>query len=376
MTVKDKKIFNLIIVLIVFLLSISLLQFFSYAIDSDFANEEVETVQTRDESEEGLIPAIRNMVSQWYYIFRYFSIVAMLIILIYLGIKMAITSSASDKAQYKRMLMDWVVGFAIIFCIHYFMILVLNINTTCVNFIKDIADAKSREIALTKGVETCSNIVDGKPCYACEACKKVLESNSVGLYETIRTRAYEFRVGIGTSGMVMYMVLVYYTIRFAIIYFKRFFTIMILTIIAPLVGLSYAFTKVKSGKAPIISKWAQEYCFNVLLQTIHALIYTIFVTLALMLSTQSIAGFILAMIMLNFMIKADKIFRKIFKFSGSLLNDNADKDMKENFAALTAIKTSTAAVFGGAMAKDAKNAVKSGASVVGNLGTRTRTWYL
>lgn len=369
MTKKAKKIFSkLIIIIVVLTICASLMQIYSYATG--------ETEEAVVEETKGIMPAIRNVVSQWYYIFRYFSIVAMLIILIYLGIKMAITSSASDKAQYKRMLMDWLVGFAIIFCIHYFMILVLNINSTCVDFIKDLADAKSREIALTRGIETCSNLVDGKPCYACDACEKVLESNSVGLYETIRTRAYEFRVGIGTSGMVMYMVLVYYTIRFAIIYFKRFFTVMILTIIAPLVGLSYAFTKVTSGKAPIISKWAQEYCFNVFLQTIHALIYTVFVTIALMISTQSIAGFIIAMIMLNFMIKADKIFRKIFKFSGSLLDDNADKDMKENFAALTALKASATTVLGGQMAKDAGNAIKSGAGAVGNLGARVRTWCI
>lgn len=338
MTKKTKTIFSkLIIIFVILFMTINLLQVFGFAAEP----AEGETATTV-----GLMPAIRNLVSQWYYIFRYFSIVLMLILLIFLGIKLAITSSATGKAQYKRMLMDWVVGFVIIFGIHYFMILVLRINDACLNGIKSISDEILEKIASdSEGVV-----------------------NSYGLYETIRTRAYEFRLGIGTSGMIMYMVLVYYTIRFTIIYFKRFFTLMILTIFAPLVGLSYAFTKVMSGKAPIITKWSEEYCFNVFLQTIHSLIYTIFVAMALMLSTESIAGFIVALIMLNFMMKAEKIFRKIFKFSGNLLGDTADKSMDDDFSAIKAIKGSLTAIAGGAIAKDMVETAKKGVGAVSNVG--------
>ena len=380
MSLKTKKIFsNLILVLAILIIVINALQINVFAQYGDLVLGKVETTEEigetsaaeeteKTEKTKGFMPAIKKTVSLWYYVFRYFSILAMLIVLILLGIKLAITSSSSDKAKYKRMLMDWLIGFVIIFCIHYFMALVLNLNGTCLEFIQDIADERTREIALTKGVEACENIIDGKPCYACEKCKKILETNSIGLYETIRTRAYEFRAGIGTSGMIMYMVLVYYTIRFTIIYFKRFFTVMILTIIAPLVGLSYAFTKVWTGKAPMLKKWAEEYCFNVCLQTIHALIYTIFTTMALEISTESIAGFIIALIMFNFMLKADKIFRKIFKFSGKLLDDNADKDMKDDFAAATALKATAAGVLGSQIAKDAKEGIKGGVGTVANWG--------
>lgn len=338
MTKKTKTIFSkLIIIFVILFMTINLLQVFGFAAEPT-EGEPAATV--------GLMPAIRNLVSQWYYIFRYFSIVLMLILLIFLGIKLAITSSATDKAQYKRMLMDWVVGFVIIFGIHYFMILVLRINDACLDGINSIKDEILEKIASDS-----EGIV-----------------NSHGLYETIRTRAYEFRLGIGTSGMIMYMVLVYYTIRFTIIYFKRFFTLMILTIFAPLVGLSYAFTKVMSGKAPIITKWSEEYCFNVFLQTIHSLIYVIFVAMALMLSTESIAGFIVALIMLNFMMKAEKLFRKIFKFSGNLLGDTADKSMDDDFSAIKAIKGSLTAIAGGAIAKDMVETAKKGVGAVSNVG--------
>lgn len=348
MTKKFKNSFKLIIVIIALLLFVNLLQISTYAIDPDVAYRETgveESAGTEDTTQDnGLMGIIRKTIAQWYYVFRYFSIAAMLIVLIYLGIKLAISSIAEDKAKYKRMLADWIVGFIIIFGIHYFMILVLKLNDICINAVSDIATKQADKMLLVNE--------EGL--------------TGAGLYETIRTRAYEFRFGVGTSGMIMYMILVYYTVRFILVYFKRFFTILILTIMAPLAALSYAFTKVNTGKAPILTKWAQEYTYNVFLQTIHALLYGVFVSMALILSTESIVGFILALIMLNFMLKADKIFRKIFKFSGSLLDSNDNSNIKENLAALTAAKASMHAVTGNQMAKDFKDSAKRKIGAVTN----------
>ena len=356
MVLKRKKIFNLIVITILMILFLNMLSLSNY---NDIGKVYAETpgdttgvsgAATGQNTKKGFMLLLKEAVAQWYYIFRYFSIIVMLVVLIYLGIQLAINSVASDKAKYKRMLADWCIGFVMIFGIHYFMVLVINLNEVCLNTIKNISDNVLENIATKIAADGGGSV------------------NMVSLYETIRTRAYEFRVGIGTAGMIMYMVLVYYTIRFVIIYFKRLFTIMILTITAPLVGLSYAFTKVMTGKAPILSKWGGEYCFNVFLQSIHALIYTVFVAMALALSTESIAGFILALIMLNFMLKADKIFRKIFKISGGLLDENADKDIKENLATLTAMKASMGNVLNSDMTKGAVSTVKRGVGAVANVG--------
>ena len=71
--------------------------------------------------------------------------------------------------------------------------------------------------------------------------------------------------------------------------------------------------------------------------------------------------------------KQQKVFTDNYELKTS---SNADKDMKENFAALTALKASATTVLGGQMAKDAGNAIKSGAGAVGNLGARVRTWCI
>ena len=342
MAKKSKKIFNLIIIVIALLTIVSLLPTFSYA--ETPAADATEVVEAEDK--DSVMNVIKLTIARWYYVFRYFSIVFMLIVLIFLGIKLAISSIAEEKAKYKRMLVDWIVGFVIIFGIHYFMAGVLMLNDICLSAIENFSINLAEKLLKTTDYSL----------------------TGASLYETIRTRAYEFSIGIGTSGMVMYMVLVYYTFRFILIYFKRFFTILILTIMAPIAALSYAFTKVNSGKAQILGKWAQEYTFNIFLQSIHALMYGCFVTVALTLSDDSIAGFILALVMLNFMLKAEKIFRKIFKISGKLLDDNADKDIKENLAALTAMTASAKSLGSSEWVKEGKASIKRSVGAVTNVG--------
>jgi hypothetical protein len=75
--------------------------------------------------------------------------------------------------------------------------------------------------------------------------------------------------------------------------------------------------KALHGKAPSFKNWLSEYFMNVFIQTIHAIIYGVFIASALVFSLQSIGGMALALILMNYSLKAEKTFRKIFKFGSS-----------------------------------------------------------
>ena len=47
----------------------------------------------------------------------------LLCVLIYVGIRMAISTVASDKAAYKKMLVDWACSLALIFLLQYIILL-------------------------------------------------------------------------------------------------------------------------------------------------------------------------------------------------------------------------------------------------------------
>lgn len=292
--------------------------------DQGMTSQEPENEPEQEEDEEDLskgeqiVKIIRDSVAKWYYVMRLIVIAFMLILLIFIGIKMAISTIASEKAIYKQMLVDWVAGMIIVFCIHYIMIFILNINESIINSLKPLAKEKST--------------IQEEYQYGDEAKKKTADEIEITLYESARTRAYSMKLTDGFTGMCIYGALVYYAWRFAFMYFKRMINIVMLTLMAPPVSASYAFNKVLTGKSKIFSTWLSEYIMNVIIQVVHVVIYVSFVSVALQLSLVSLPGTILAFVFLSFMLKADKILRQIFKIAGgkgSLAGDMAGSTLKE-----------------------------------------------
>ena len=82
-----------------------------------------------------------------------------------------------------------------------------------------------------------------------------------------------------------------------------------LTIVAPLIALTYPIDKIKDGKAQAFSMWLKEYIFNALLQPVHLLLYTIFVGMA---NEFAIENPLYAIVAIGFLVPAEKFFRKMF----------------------------------------------------------------
>lgn len=265
---------------------------------------------------------IKTNVAEWYYTIRLMALVGMLLALGAIGIKMAISTVASDKAQYSQMLTSWVVGIILLFGIHYYMILMININNILVDSVVNYSSDTARDIAE-------ATVSD----FGVSASQSDMEIN---LYEQARTRAYDPNLLNGLTGTILYCTLVYFSVRFAIVYFKRYFTIMILVLMAPGVALTYAIQKAFSGRSHTLSLWLQEFCVNIIIQSVHALIYAAFLSTALRIAFDSLPGSIFAFIILNFMLKALPIFRKIFKMSsdGGLLDDAMKAGSPERLKAI------------------------------------------
>ena len=75
-----------------------------------------------------IITNIRGSIATWYYALRNIAIILSLAVLIYIGIRMAISTISEDKAKYKKMLVDWIVGFITIFLLHYIIVITVNVN--------------------------------------------------------------------------------------------------------------------------------------------------------------------------------------------------------------------------------------------------------
>ena len=239
-----------------------------------------------DLEQNSIMYVIRENIAAWYYIIRSVSIIGLLITLLYLGIRMALATVGEQKAKYKEMLVSWFVSFIIVFGIHYIMILILGINESLIDLI---------HVSLGGGEES--------------------------LYDSIRSNAYSIKASVGWPSLIMYAVLIYLMVRFLFMYFKRFLVVAILTFMAPIIGVTYSIDKIKDNKSQSLSNWLKEYSFNVIIQSVHALLYALLVGLAFDMAGKSIMGSVIAILMLNFILKAESIFKKIFGIKSGQLKD-------------------------------------------------------
>ncbi len=212
------------------------------------------------------------------------------------------------------------------------------------------------------------------------------------IYETVRTKAYEIKFSSGMVGTILYIVLIILMLKFLYIYLKRFLAVCILIVMAPMMGASYAISKVRTGKAKAFTRWMKDYTLLVLIQSVHALIYTCFVTVVLQLTNESIAGIVLALIVMNFMLKASDIFTGIFSMVGNkeggsrslgtILSSDPKSEIYEKLFVARAIGNTVKGFAAGAVefGKDLKSSLATGtdrkkqvqaqALGIGNLGKK------
>ena len=84
-----------------------------------------------------------------------------------------------------------------------------------------------------------------------------------------------------------------------------------LTIIAPLVAITYPIDKMNDGKAQAFDLWLKEYIFNLLIQPMHLILYIVLVGSAMKFAAHNI---FYAVIALGFIASAEKLLRRFFGF--------------------------------------------------------------
>ena len=306
------------------------------------AGIEAATGQTTTSRNEKILRVMRESVAKWYVTLRLIVVALMLLLLIFIGIKMAIATVASEKAVYKQMLIDWVTGIIIIFSIHYIMAFIVQVNNTIVESL----GRADTEVEMQDPYEF-GDVGRAKK-------SKTPSEIEFTLYESARTRAYSMSPLDGFAGMIIYGALVYYAWKFALIYLRRLLNIMILTLVSPIIAGTYAFNKTLSGGASIYSNWLKEYIINVIIQVFHAIIYLTLVSTAFELALESLLGVALAIVLLSFMSTFGQLLRQLFNVSGGSGSLFEEMAAHTDFKSLKgAIRSIPGAVVGGAIGKQA-----------------------
>ena len=286
----------------------------------------------------------RTAVAFWFYVLRLISSVILLCILIYVGIRMAISSVAEDKAKYKKMLFDWACSLALIFILQYLAIGLIYLNDAIVGAL---------------GAMTSSEDID---------------SMMNGL-------AKSATLGVGITSLVstgVYCMIVIQTLFFFVAYVNRMLKVGFLIIISPLISLTYSIDKMGDGRAQALNNWLKEFVYTILIQPFHCIIYIALIKTAFELVTgaasvtitslpnllqtaefNKLANGVLAILCLKFVSDGEKVVRRIFGFN----DDNRNTSMAAGAIATMAVLNNANKI--GASARKGFNAMRtSGSSLI------------
>lgn len=320
---------------------------------------------------------LQSIVASWYIALRNIALVALLSVLVYIGIRIVLSTVASDKAKYQQMLVDWVVALCLVFLMHYIM----SFSMTIVGKLTDAVSSISIETNESKNnkteaietikkstgnsdvVEKMGNAVELVMIDATESDEngkkrvqnawdilveksddkdnneyksyffkdsslgenatskddaKVLLWPANNFMEQARIRLQLLRgngddtpKSVSYGYAIIYVVLVIYTLIFGFTYLRRVVYMAFLTIIAPLVAITYPIDKINDGKAQAFDMWLKEYIFNLLIQPLHLILYMILIGSAMSFAANNIFYVVLA---LGFFMPAEKILRRFFGF--------------------------------------------------------------
>lgn len=244
----------------------------------------------KDMNKKNIAEQIQPTIASWYVGLKNLATVGLLSVLMYIGIRIIISSTGSDKAKYKKMLMDWLVALCILFFLHYIMAFMLEVTETIIDGIEINNQIPVSTTGTGGGVNFNTDLTG--------LCRFQVQYASLG------TR---------TIYLVMYMALVICTCMFTWTYVKRVVTMAFLTLMAPMVALTYPIDKIRDGKAQAFNSWFKEYLFNLLIQPFHLLIYSAFLGSSMNIAT---VNPIFAIMFLAFLIPAEKLLRKFFGIGG------------------------------------------------------------
>lgn len=314
---------------------------------------------------------LQATISQWYFTIRNFAIVALLSILVYTGIRIVISSSAQDKAKYKQRLLDWLVAMCLLFFLHYIMAFavtitqlitdsLVNVNPpyiamfdeeTLKDYHWDFNQPIEKKYYNDKEITDDEIRAQGLSNDDIEIRKDSVKIDSVvfkdsddGLYDELKNNGIiiedqgvkyllwptnlmgkaridtqlevDGKDGDNTlisqfGNTIIFLALVIYTVLFVFRYLKRLLMLAFLTIIAPFVAMTYPLDKMNDGNAQAFNMWLKEYIYNLLIQPVHLILYTILIGTAMSFAASNLLYSLAA---LGFILQAEKIMRKFFGF--------------------------------------------------------------
>ena len=296
-----------------------------------------------------IINIIKGIIQNIYYSFFSVAGIGFVLASAVIGIKIAFSTLASQKALYKEAIKHWISGIAMLFLMHIVLAGMFAINEK----ICESASKYCKDVKITVG-----NWVDVIP--AGSQVKGLIQSVSGWFSEEASNTVEHFGdMDIpGHGGVVLKFVLkgvaefdLIYAIGLAIMlgqtfslvltYFKRLFYCIILGMVAPIVVVIDTIQKVFTGRdTGILKTWFQNMVALIFNQSFQAIFLSISIIIIGKVSgTQNdgksdLIEALIVVISLNSVLKFDKLFKEMFGFKDSKILGGINDNAMKGFAAI------------------------------------------
>lgn len=270
--------------------------------------------------------SLSNAISIWYNSLVILAATGLLSVLVYVGIRIILSSASQDRAKYKNMLKDWLVAMCLLFAMHFIMVAILNITSLITSAISGTGsvDMTTKSIVILQGVTGYGSGDKDSEFEAIGDKKGDDEGGDKNHYtytpsdDTVNKYKIEKREYTMQDAYIQVVILlgvIGFTLIFAIKYLKRMLTIIFLILLAPISCITYPIDKMGDGKAQAYNRWFQEFFYNVLIQPFHLLIYVVLVGSAMAIANTNVLYVIMCFAV---MLTAEKFIKEMFGFRDKL----------------------------------------------------------
>lgn len=240
---------------------------------------------------------IKENIQKWYYAIWILATIINLLMLVYIGIRMAISTVASQKAVYKKKMMAWFESMVLLFVMHFIIRIIFFVSEILVQLLTNILN---NIINMTMANSSIKNI-------------------DLAIFKELSKTLNSPKGWKPVEYFICYILLVGYEYKFLIMYIKRFMVIGLLVVVSPLITCTYSLDKAGDGKAQAFQILFKELIVNILMQPMHLFLYSVLLGFA----TNIIQEYPLFTILLLIGVsRGEKIIKQIFRMQSAVVKED------------------------------------------------------
>ncbi len=277
---------------------------------------------------------LKDTINTWYGYFKNIVLIFYMAMLVYMGIKILLTSTANKKAIYKKTLSAWVMGIAMLMFFPYVMKYAIKLNEALCQAIRNnesenkvgntanvnISFWKAKNLYGTDGfvmlmlgddANTALKESEQENFASTAVANGVFKGNAMMEIRFIAAHTSNFML------VIIYFILIGETLALLIMYYKRVFMLAFLITIFPIVMATYPLNKIGDLKMNTFGVWFKEFIINIFVQSFHAVTYVVVVSIGVN-AYFTDQNWLLMIMCILFLFQGEKIIRGIFGAKSSI----------------------------------------------------------